>query len=110
MTEASSAAHPGLRAGAASWRTMRGLFLSPAFLFALACSAAAEPGPRITTDTIEYCGSLAARLAAMPAARTEPSRSLTAQGVKLCGDGHVRTGVAKLRRAMRAAQANSLKD
>jgi hypothetical protein len=89
---------------------MHGLFLSPALLLALACSASAEPGPRITTDTAEYCGSLAARLAAMPAARTEPSRSLTAEGVKLCGSGHVRTGVAKLRRAMRAAQANALKD
>lgn len=89
---------------------MLGLLMPPAFLFALAFSAMAEPGPRITTDTAEYCGSLAARLAAMPAARTEPSRSLTAEGVKLCGNGHVRTGVAKLRRAMRAAQASAPKD
>jgi len=110
MTEASCGAHPGLRIGTASWRIMRGLLMPPVFLVALAFSAAAEPGPRITTDTIEYCGSLAARLAAMPAARTEPSRSLAAEGVRLCGNGHVRTGVAKLRRAMRAAQAKGPKD
>jgi len=110
MTEESSPAHRGLRGGAASSRVMRGLFMSPVFLLALAASAAAEPGPRITTDTAEYCGSLASRLAAMPAARSEPSRSLVTEGVRLCHNGHVRTGIAKLRRAMRAAQAASLKD
>ena len=35
----------------------------------------------------------------MPAATREPSRSLTAEGVRLCDNGHVRTGIAKLRRA-----------
>ena len=85
---------------------MHGLILPPALVLLLAVSATAEPGPRITTDTAEYCGSLAARLAGMPAARHEPSRSLAAEGVQLCGQGHVRTGIAKLRRAVRAAQAN----
>ena len=83
---------------------MHGLLIPPVLVLALAVSAAAEPGPRVTTDTVEYCGSLAARLAAMPAAGNEPSRSLAAEGVRLCGIGHVRTGVAKLRRALRAAQ------
>ncbi|WP_149540519.1 hypothetical protein [Siccirubricoccus phaeus] len=71
----------------------------------LALPVAAEPGPRVTTDTVEYCGSLAARLASLPAAEREPSRSLGAEGKRLCDTGHVRTGIAKLRRAMRAAQA-----
>ncbi len=71
-----------------------------------AASATAETRPRITTDTTEYCGVLAARLAGLPAAELEPSRSLGAEGVRLCGNGHVRTGVAKLRRALRAAQAS----
>ncbi|MBD0273799.1 MAG: hypothetical protein ICV73_17960 [Acetobacteraceae bacterium] len=59
--------------------------------------------PRIIDATPEYCRSLAGRLAALPAARSEPSRSLGEQGVKLCGEGHLRIGVAKLRRALRAA-------
>jgi len=71
----------------------------------LVASAAAEPGPRVTTDTVEYCGSLAARLASLPAAAREPSRTLAAEGMRLCDNGHVRTGIAKLRRAVRAAQA-----
>jgi hypothetical protein len=64
----------------------------------------AEQTPRVISDTQEYCGSLAARLEATPAARYEPSRSLAEQGVALCGTGHVRTGIAKLRRALRAVQ------
>lgn len=69
-----------------------------------AASPAAETVPRVIDDTPEYCRSLASRLAMQPAARLEPSRSLGEQGVKLCGEGHLRTGVTKLRRAMRAAQ------
>ncbi|MBL6456619.1 hypothetical protein JMJ55_14890 [Belnapia sp. T6] len=84
---------------------MQPLLSSPALLLVLAVTAMAEPGPRITTDTAEYCHSLANRLSGMPAASREPSRSLAAAGMKLCGDGHVRTGIAKLRRAVRAAQA-----
>ena len=85
---------------------MHGLLTPPALVLALAVSAAAEPvGPRVTTDTVEYCGSLAARLAALPTAVSEPLRNLAEEGKRLCGNGHVRTGVAKLRRALRAAQA-----
>jgi len=77
----------------------------PALLLVLAISATAETGTRLTTDTVEYCGTLAARVATIPTALLEPSRSLAAEGVKLCGNGHIRTGIAKLRRAIRAAQA-----
>lgn len=77
----------------------------PAMVLALLMPAAAEHGPRVTTDSPEYCDSLVARLASLPAARQEPSRTLAAEGQRLCGDGHVRTGIAKLRRAVRAAQA-----
>ena len=79
---------------------------SPMLLLVLAVASGPEPAPRITTDTLEYCGSLMARLSALPAARQEPSRSLAAEGERLCGNGHVRTGIAKLRRAVRAAQAS----
>jgi hypothetical protein len=77
----------------------------PALMLSLVLSAAAEPTARVTTDTVEYCTSLVARFAALPAARQEPSRHLAAEGERLCGNGHVRTGIAKLRRAVRAAQA-----
>jgi hypothetical protein len=63
----------------------------------------AEAGVRVTTDSAGYCASLAARLAPLPAAAQEPARSLAAEGRRLCDAGHVRTGIAKLRRALRAA-------
>ena len=87
----------------------RRFFLVTAILTS-AASPAAEPAPRVIDDTPEYCRSLAGRLAMQPAARLEPSRSLGEQGVKLCGEGHVRTGITKLRRAMRAAQGPQAAD
>lgn len=86
---------------------MRGFLLTPVLVLSLAGTAAAQESARVTTDTPEYCDSLAQRIAASPAATREPSRSLAAQGVALCGKGHVRTGIAKLRRALRAAQASA---
>lgn len=83
---------------------MRSLHALAMLTLVLASPARAEPTPRVISDTQEYCGSLVARLEATPAARREPSRSLAQQGVALCGNGHVRTGIAKLRRALRAAQ------
>ncbi len=62
-----------------------------------------EPGVRLTTETAEYCRVLAARVAALPNGGEEPTRSIAAEGVRLCHTGYVRTGVAKLRRALRAA-------
>jgi hypothetical protein len=104
MTEASSPAHCRMRAPPALWTAMRGFLMPSALVLTLAASAAAEQGPRVTTDTVEYCGSLVARLSTLPAAGREPSRSLAAEGMRLCDTGHVRTGIAKLRRAVRAAQ------
>ena len=80
---------------------------------ALLLSAAGPPAeqtPHILDATPEYCRDLARRLAVLPAARAEPSRSLGAEGVKLCTDGHLRTGVTKLRRALRAAQEQDAPD
>ena len=86
---------------------MRAASLTTLVLLAIALPALAEQTPRVTSDTVEYCGSLAARIAVTPGAAREPSRSLAEQGVALCGNGHVRTGIAKLRRALRAAQSNA---
>ena len=83
--------------------------LAIAFL-TTAAGPPAEQAPHILDATPEYCRSLARRLAVLPAARAEPSRSLGAEGVKLCTDGHLRTGVTKLRRALRAAQEQDSPD
>ncbi|MBP0462495.1 hypothetical protein J5Y09_01100 [Roseomonas sp. PWR1] len=64
-----------------------------------------EPMPRITSDSHEYCTELVGRFARLPGAAVEPARSLAADGVRLCEEGQPRAGVAKLRRAIRAAQA-----
>ena len=73
---------------------------------ATAPGVGAEPSPvRVTTDTLEYCSVLAERLHALPSSREEPALSLGTDGQRLCANGHVRTGVAKLRRALRAAQS-----
>ena len=77
---------------------------------AAADGATPLPAPRFTDDTPEYCRALARRLADLPAARAEPSRSLGEEGRRLCGEGHVRTGVTKLRRAMRAATGPTAPD
>lgn len=60
---------------------------------------------RLTTESAEYCQALTARLAATPNAAAELPRELGAEGRLLCARGQYRTGVAKLRRAIRAAQA-----
>jgi hypothetical protein len=73
----------------------------------LTAPAAAELPVRLTTDSSAYCAELALRLAAQPGSATEPARSLAEEGTRLCETGHVRTGIAKLRRALRATQGGS---
>lgn len=87
---------------------MRGTLLVLAILIAVGFAAAlrAEPAARVTTDSREFCLTLADRLAQLPGGAREPARSLAIEGLMLCDRGHVRTGVAKLRRALRAAQAD----
>lgn len=66
----------------------------------------AEQPVRVTTDSSAYCQELASRVASQPNAAAEPARSLAEEGQKLCDTGHVRTGIARLRRALRATQPN----
>lgn len=73
-------------------------------LMAGAALQAADPPVQVTTDGVAYCRTLAARLAALPTATDEPALSLGREGRALCENGHVRTGIAKLRRALRATQ------
>ncbi|UPY36467.1 hypothetical protein [Sediminicoccus sp. KRV36] len=82
----------------------------PVVLFALCSARADEAAPRISTENAEYCESLAARLAASPAPMGDISRGLGEEGRRLCASGHVRTGIAKLRRALRATRAEARGD
>ena len=75
------------------------------FALLLLCSARADEGmSRVTTDNAEYCDLLAARLAASPQPVADGPRELGEEGRRLCAIGHVRTGIAKLRRALRATR------
>lgn len=62
-------------------------------------------GLRVTTDGAEYCAALSERAEGL---RNPPPSSVTLaeEGRRLCATGHVRTGIAKLRRAIRAAQTD----
>jgi len=71
----------------------------------LASPTSAEPPVRVTTESTNYCTELATRFSGQASGATEEARALAAEGRMLCETGHVRTGIAKLRRALRAAQA-----
>lgn len=76
-----------------------------AIVFAMpALADSGEPVARVTTDSREYCTELAERLATLPGGREEAVRSIAEEGLRLCDKGHPRAGVAKLRRAIRAAR------
>lgn len=63
---------------------------------------------RVTTDTLEYCDHLLARVVQMrdaqPFAPEEVDR-LTAEGRRMCAHGLVRRGIMRLRRALVRLQA-----
>lgn len=69
-----------------------------------AVAAGGEPVARVTTDSPDYCRELVQRLAPLPGAAREPARTLAEDGMRLCESGHPRSGVARLRRAIRAAR------
>jgi hypothetical protein len=87
---------------------MRGMFrlMAPLLLIAAAPTqiVGAELPLRVTTDSSAYCIELVSRFAIQSAQAADASRQLAAEGARLCETGHVRTGIAKLRRALRATQ------
>jgi hypothetical protein len=85
---------------------MRALAIVALLAASLRDAAADEPAPRVTTDSREYCAELAGRLDRMPGARDPAVRRMADEGLLLCESGHPRAGVARLRRAIRAAQAH----
>ena len=85
-------------------------------LLVLLCSGlgvAAQPNRapgqplRVTTDDDAYCQVLLVRVSAAPAAANGPAAQLMEEGRQLCRAGHPRTGIAKLRRALRVAMAQA---
>jgi hypothetical protein len=64
----------------------------------------AQPA-RVTTDSSAYCEELSERFAAQPGHMPASAVTLAEEGTRLCRTGHVRTGIAKLRRALRVALA-----
>ena len=80
-----------------------------AFSFALltVLPVLADENPRISTESSEYCEALFARLAASSTPVTAASRDLGEEGRRLCANGHLRTGIAKLRRALRASRVEA---
>ena len=62
---------------------------------------AADPPVRVTTDGASYCDQLITRLLAEPHDARMRVHGLTEEGRRLCGTGQTRSGIAKLRRALR---------
>ena len=69
-----------------------------------AALAAGDPPVRVTTDSPAYCRELCQRFHDLSGTSTAEARRLAERGRQLCESGHVRTGIAKLRRALRASQ------
>lgn len=59
---------------------------------------------RVTTDSVEYCRQLANRTAGFPQPRPVGEAREVEQARRLCESGHPRSGIARLRRLLRAAQ------
>jgi hypothetical protein len=73
----------------------------------LPVAASPDTPVRVTTESPAYCKELSVRVASQPGREAEQVRSLAEEGQRLCETGHVRTGIAKLRRALRASQGGS---
>lgn len=71
----------------------------------MALPAASDSTPEeITTDTPEYCRQLFDRVRLLIGTATQPPpltvSSLSAEGHRLCDEGHTRPGILRLRRAL----------
>ena len=74
-------------------------------LLLVSFAARAQPAaPRLLSDSPEYCAELAGRFAALGAEAPVHLRVLADEGRQLCVEGQTRSGIAKLRRALKEAQ------
>ena len=60
----------------------------------------ADAPSRLTTATPEYCAELSTLAKARSTGRPGPAARLAQEGRELCAQGHVLTGIHKLRRAI----------
>jgi hypothetical protein len=65
---------------------------------------AQQAAPRLISDSPEYCAELAGRFAALGSDAPAHLRLLADEGRQLCAEGQTRSGIAKLRRALKEAQ------
>ena len=65
---------------------------------------AQQAAPRLISDSPEYCAELAGRFDALGAETPVHLRVLADEGRQLCAEGQTRSGIAKLRRALKEAQ------
>ena len=73
-------------------------------LFASAPAFAQQSAPRLISESPEYCAELAGRFAAIGRDAPSQLRLLADEGRQLCAEGQTRSGIAKLRRALKEAQ------
>ena len=67
-------------------------------------AVAQQAAPRLISDSPEYCAELAGRFDALGAEAPAHLRVLANEGRQLCAEGQTRSGIAKLRRALKEAQ------
>ena len=73
-------------------------------LFFPADAVAQQPAPRLISDSPEYCAELSGRFAMLEIDAPIHLRALAGEGRQLCAEGQTRSGIAKLRRALKEAQ------
>ncbi len=74
------------------------------FLLASWPAVAQQAAPRLISDSPEYCAELAGRFATLGPEAPAHLRLLADEGRQLCAEGQTRSGIAKLRRALKEAQ------
>ena len=78
---------------------MKHIVLGAALAGCVAGGSPADDPMTVTTDTPEYCLSLAAHMESQ-GEMTPNARVLWQRGRSMCEHGHIRGGLARLRRAM----------
>ena len=73
-------------------------------VFLPAAAFAQQAAPRLISGSPEYCAELSGRFSAMEIDAPAHLRALAREGRQLCAEGQTRSGIAKLRRALKEAQ------
>lgn len=73
-------------------------------VFLPAAAWAQQDAPRLLSDSPGYCAELSGRFAVLEPEAPAHLRLLADEGRQLCVEGQTRSGIAKLRRALKEAQ------